>query len=187
MLPRAEARARGFGCRPGHSGLRICDRSCANASSLLKRGHRRIHPGDVWPRARAGDRRFEWSVFGSRLSCCPRPYYRSAPPLCLPVAVPGVRLVEAAAEQNSLPGRLAARPVTGVLIGCGPGSRGRTQEASQAQPEANRVAAAEQMRSSLPNKAAEADGRKRRRNRSAVSVRVPRGGSPMVSFMPAAA
>jgi hypothetical protein len=35
--------------------------------------------------------------------------------------------------------------------------------------------------------AAEADGRKRWRNRSGVSVRVPRGGSPMVSFMPAAA
>ncbi len=39
----------------------------------------------------------------------------------------------------------------------------------------------------LPNKAAEADGRTGQRNRSAVLVRVPRGGAPMVSSMPAAA
>ena len=35
--------------------------------------------------------------------------------------------------------------------------------------------------------AAEADGRKRCRNRSAVPIKVPWSGSPMVSFMPAAA
>jgi hypothetical protein len=39
----------------------------------------------------------------------------------------------------------------------------------------------------LPMESAEADGRKRLRNRSTVVVRVPRGGSHMASFMSAAA